>query len=143
MKVHAISESIKELLAEQNHDVTTITIRSMMNRIIALNNIVEQFVNVTNQNEEQSTELGVSNTEVLLLHQFSEYIAILDDTDFNTDLNECKLVNKELLIHVLSVTQQLKHCSLEISVRQEEDVRRQGQILKEQIEMLKILANER
>lgn len=143
MKVHAISESIKELLAEQNHDVTTITIRSMMNRIIALNNIVEQFVNVANQNEEQSTELGVSNTEVLQLHQFSEYIAILDDTDFNTDLNECKLVNKELLIHVLSVTQQLKHCSLEISVRQEEDVRRQGQILKEQIEMLKILANER
>ena len=50
-------------------------------------------------------------------------------------------MNKELLIHVLSVTQQLKHCSLEISVRQEEDVRRQGQILKEQIEMLKILAN--
>ena len=143
MKVHAISESIKELLAEQNHDVTTITIRSMMDRIIALNNIVEQFVNVTNQNEEQSTELGISNTEVLQLHQFSEYIAILDDTDFNTDLNECKLVNKELLIHVLSVTQQLKHCSLEISVRQEEDVRRQGQILKEQIEMLKILANER
>ena len=143
MNVHAISESIKELLAEQNHDVTTITIRSMMDRIIALNNIVEQFVNVTNQNEEQSTELGISNTEVLQLHQFSEYIAILDDTDFNTDLNECKLVNKELLIHVLSVTQQLKHCSLEISVRQEEDVRRQGQILKEQIEMLKILANER
>ena len=143
MNINAISESIKELLAEQNHDVTTITIRSMMDRIIALNNIVEQFVNVTNQNEEQSTELGISNTEVLQLHQFSEYIAILDDTDFNTDLNECKLVNKELLIHVLSVTQQLKHCSLEISVRQEEDVRRQGQILKEQIEMLKILANER
>ena len=143
MKVHAISESIKELLAEQNHDVTTITIRSMMNRIIALNNIVEQFVNVVNHNEAQSTELGVSNTEVLQLHQFSEYIAILDDTDFNTNLNECKLVNKELLIHVLSVTQQLKHCSLEISVRQEEDVRRQGQILKEQIEMLKLLANER
>ena len=143
MKVHAISESIKELLAEQNHDVTTITIRSMMNRIIALNNIVEQFVNVVNHNEAQSTELGVSNTEVLQLHQFSECIAILDDTDFNTTLNECKLVNKELLIHVLSVTQQLKHCSLEISVRQEEDVRRQGQILKEQIEMLKILANER
>ena len=143
MNIDAISESIKELLAEQNHDVTTITIRSMMNRIIALNNIVEQFVNVANQNEKQSTELGVSNTEVLQLHQFSEYIAILDDTDFNTDLNECKLVNKELLIHVLSVTQQLKHCSLEISVRQEEDVRRQGQILKEQFEMLKILANER
>ena len=143
MKVHAISESIKELLAEQNHDVTTITIRSMMDRIIALNNIVEQFVNVTNQNEEQSTELGISNTEVLQLHQFSEYIAILDDTDFNTDLNECKLVNKELLIHVLSVTQQLKHCSMEISVRQEQDIQRQGQILKEQIELLKILANER
>ena len=72
MNVHAISESIKELLAEQNHDVTTITIRSMMNRIIALNNIVEQFVNVVNHNEAQSTELGVSNTEVLQLHQFSE-----------------------------------------------------------------------
>ena len=143
MNINAISESIKELLAEQNHDVTTITIRSMMDRIIALNNIVEQFVNVTNQNEEQSTELGISNTEVLQLHQFSEYIAILDDTDFNTDLNECKLVNKELLIHVLSVTQQLKHCSMEISVRQEQDIQRQGQILKEQIELLKILANER
>ena len=143
MNINAISESIKELLAEQNHDVTTITIRSMMDRIIALNNIVEQFVNVTNQNEEQSTELGISNTEVLQLHQFSEYIAILDDTDFNTNLNECKLVNKELLIHVLSVTQQLKHCSMEISVRQEQDIQRQGQILKEQIELLKILANER
>lgn len=143
MNINAISESIKELLAEQNHDVNTITIRSMMDRIIALNNIVEQFVNVTNQNEEQSTELGISNTEVLQLHQFSEYIAILDDTDFNTNLNECKLVNKELLIHVLSVTQQLKHCSMEISVRQEQDIQRQGQILKEQIELLKILANER
>ena len=143
MNINAISESIKELLAEQNHDVTTITIRSMMNRIIALNSIVIQFVNVANQNEAQSTELGVSNTEVLQLHQFAEYIARLDDTDFNTNLDECKLVNKELLIHVLSVTQQLKHCSLEISVRQEEDIRRQGQILKEQIEMLKILANER
>ena len=143
MNILAISESVKQLLAEQNHDVTTITIRSMMNRIIALNNIVEQFVNEANQNEAQSTELGVSNTEVLQLHQFSECFAILDDTDFNTNLNDCKLVNKELFIHVLSVTQHLKHCSLEISVRQEEDVRRQGQILKEQFEMLKILANER
>ena len=56
MNILAISESVKQLLAEQNHDVTTITIRSMMNRIIALNNIVEQFVNVANQNEAQSTE---------------------------------------------------------------------------------------
>ena len=97
MNINAISESIKELLAEQNHDVTTITIRSMMNRIIALNSIVIQFVNVANQNEAQSTELGVSNTEVIQLHQFAEYIARLDDTDFNTNLYECKLVNRQLL----------------------------------------------
>jgi hypothetical protein len=102
MNINAISESIKELLAEQNHDVTTITIRSMMNRIIALNNIVEQFVNVVNQNEVQSTELGVSNTEVLQLHQFAEYIARLDDTDFNTNLDECKLVSRVQLIHTLN-----------------------------------------
>ena len=97
MNIHAISESIKELLAEQNHDVNNITIRSMMNRIIALNSIVIQFVNVANQNEAQSTELGVSNTEVIQLHQFAEYIARLDDTDFNTNLYECKLVNRQLL----------------------------------------------
>ena len=102
MNINAISESIKELLAEQNHDVTTITIRSMMNRIIALNDIVEQFVNVVNQNEVQSTELGVSNTEVLQLHQLAEYIARLDDTDFNTNLDECKLVSRVQLIHTLN-----------------------------------------
>lgn len=102
MNIHAISESIKELLAEQNHDVTNITIRSMMNRIIALNSIVEQFVNIANQNEAQSTELGVSNTEVLQLHQFAEYIARLDDTDFNTNLDECKLVSRVQLIHTLN-----------------------------------------
>jgi hypothetical protein len=102
MNIHAISESIKELLAEQNHDVNNITIRSMMNRIIALNSIVIQFVNVANQNEAQSTELGVSNTEVLQLHQFAEYIARLDDTDFNTNLDECKLVSRVQLIHTLN-----------------------------------------
>lgn len=101
MNINAISESIKELLAERNHDVNNITIRSMMNRIIALNSIVIQFVNVANQNEAQSTELGVSNTEVLQLHQFAEYIARLDDTDFNTNLDECKLVSRVQLIHSL------------------------------------------
>ena len=97
MKVHAISERIKELLAEQNHDVTNITIRSMMNRIIALNSIVIQFVDEANKDEALSTDLGVANNEVLQLHQFSECIAILDDTDFNTNLDECKLVNRQLL----------------------------------------------
>jgi hypothetical protein len=97
MKVHAISESIKELLAEQNHDVTNITIRSMMNRIIALNSIVIQFVDEANKDEALSTDLGVANNEVLQLHQFAECIAILDDTDFNTNLYDCKFVNRQLL----------------------------------------------
>ncbi len=86
MNIRAISESIRELLAEQNHDVTNITIRSMMNRIIALNSIVIQFVDEANKDDALSTELGVTNNEVLQLHQFSECIAILDDTDFNTNL---------------------------------------------------------
>ena len=143
MKINAISESIRDLLAEHNNDLTNITINSIRNRIHALSNIVIQFVDEANKDEKLSMDLGVTNNEVGRLNEFNECIGILDDTDFNTNLDECKLVNKELLIHVLSVTQQLKHCSLEISVRQEEDIRRQGQILKEQIEMLKILANER
>jgi hypothetical protein len=97
MNIHAISESIKELLAEENYDVTNITIRSMMDRIIALNSIVIQFVDEANKDEALSTELGVSNTEVLQLHQFAEYIARLDDTDFNTNLYDCKFVNRQLL----------------------------------------------
>jgi hypothetical protein len=97
MNINAISESIKELLAEQNHDVTNITIRSMMNRIIALNSIVIQFVDEANKDEALSTDLGVANNEVLQLHQFSECIAILDDTDFNTNLYDCKFVNRQLL----------------------------------------------
>ena len=97
MKVHAISKSIKELLDEQNHDVTNITIRSMMNRIIALNNIVIQFVDEANKDEALCNKLGVTNNEVFQLHQFNEYIGRLDDTDFNTNLDECKLVNRQLL----------------------------------------------
>ena len=107
MNVHAISESIKELLAEQNHDVTNITIRSMMNRIIALNNIVIQFVDEANKDEALSNELGVTNNEVFQLHQFSEYIGRLDDTDFNTNLDECQLVSRQLLretIHTMETT---------------------------------------
>ena len=108
MNINAISESIKELLAEQNHDVTTITIRSMMNRIIALNNIVIQFVDEANKDEKLSTDLGITNDEVFFqLHQFAEYIARLDDTDFNTNLDECKLVNRQLLretIHTMETT---------------------------------------
>ena len=71
MNINVISESIKELLAEQNHDVTNITIRSMMNRIIALNNIVIQFVDEANKDEALSNELGVTNNEVFQLHKFS------------------------------------------------------------------------
>ena len=107
MNINAISESIKELLAEQNHDVTTITIRSMMNRIIALNNIVIQFVDEANKDEALCNELRVTNNEVFQLHQFNEYIARLDDTDFNTNLDECQLVSRQLLretIHTMETT---------------------------------------
>ena len=107
MNINAISESIKELLAEQNHDVTTITIRSMMNRIIALNNIVIQFVDEANKDQAISTELGITNNEVFQLHQFNEHIGRLDDTDFNTNLDECQLVSRQLLretIHTMETT---------------------------------------
>ena len=107
MNINAISESIKELLAEQNHDVTTITIRSMMNRIIALNNIVIQFVDEANKDEALCNELGVTNNEVFQLHQFNEHIGRLDDTDFNTNLDECQLVSRQLLretIHTMETT---------------------------------------
>ena len=97
MNINVISESIKELLAEQNHDVTNITIRSMMNRIIALNNIVIQFVDEANKDEALCNKLGVTNNEVFQLHQFNEYIGRLDDTDFNTNLDECQLVSRQLL----------------------------------------------
>ena len=107
MNIRAISESIKELLAEQNHDVTNITIRSMMNRIIALNNIVIQFVDEANKDEALCNKLGVTNNEVFQLHQFNEYIGRLDDTDFNTNLDECQLVSRQLLretIHTMETT---------------------------------------
>ena len=107
MNINAISESIKELLAEQNHDVTNITIRSMMNRIIALNNIVIQFVDEANKDEALCNKLGVTNNEVFQLHQFNEYIGRLDDTDFNTNLDECQLVSRQLLretIHTMETT---------------------------------------
>jgi hypothetical protein len=97
MNINAISESIKELLAEQNHDVTNITMTSIINRINALNNIVIQFVDEANKDERLRTELGVTNNEVFQLHQFNECIRRLDDTDFNTNLDECKLVNRQLL----------------------------------------------
>ena len=107
MNINAISESIKELLAEQNHDVTNITMTSIRNRIIALNNIVIQFVDEANKDEALSNELGVTNNEVFQLHQFSEYIGRLDDTDFNTNLDECQLVSRQLLretIHTMETT---------------------------------------
>lgn len=107
MNINVISESIKELLAEQNHDVTNITIRSMMNRIIALNNIVIQFVDEANKDEALCNKLGVTNNEVFQLHQFNEYIGRLDDTDFNTNLDECQLVSRQLLretIHTMETT---------------------------------------
>ena len=97
MNINAISESIKELLAEQNHDVTNITMTSIINRINALNNIVIQFVDEANKDEAMCNELGVTNNEVFQLNQFNEYIGRLDDTDFNTNLDECKLVNRQLL----------------------------------------------
>jgi hypothetical protein len=143
MNIHAISESIKELLAEQNHDVTTITIRSMMNRIIALNSIVIQFVDEANKDEELCTDLGITNDEVGRLNQFNEYIGRLDDTDFNTNLDECKLVNKERLLLTLTELERLKEYATHLSERQESESRSQIKMLKGQIEMLKILANER
>jgi hypothetical protein len=108
MKVHTISESIKELLAEQNHDATNITIDSIRNRIVALNNIVVQFVKAANQNEALSRELGVTNTEVLQLDRFAEYIARLNDFNigFYTYLIDCKLMNKESMLNTLYEMQQ-------------------------------------
>ena len=106
MNINAISESIKELLAEQNHDVTNITITSIRNRINALNNIVIQFVDEANKDQAISTELGITNNEVFQLRQFNEYIGRLDDTDFNTNLDECKLVNKERLINIMHMLEQ-------------------------------------
>ena len=126
MNIRAISESIKELLAEQNHDVTNITIRSMMNRIIALNNIVIQFVDEANKDEALSTELGVTNNEVFQLHQFNEYIGRLDDTDFNTNLDECKLVNRQLLretIHTMETTFLMSARNNEIAQQAHEQVK--------------------
>ena len=126
MNINAISESIKELLAEQNHDVTTITIRSMMNRIIALNNIVIQFVDEANKDQAISTELGITNNEVFQLHQFNEYIARLDDTDFNTNLDECKLVNRQLLretIHTMETTFLMSARNNEIAQQAHEQVK--------------------
>jgi hypothetical protein len=129
MNIRAISESIKDLLAEQNHDVTNITIRSMMNRIIALNSIVIQFVNVANQNEAQSTELGVSNTEVLQLHKFAEYIARLDDTDFNTNLDECKLVSRVQLIHTLDEIERMGEIANSLIARDQIEINNRHQNL--------------
>ena len=126
MNINAISESIKELLAEQNHDVTTITIRSMMNRIIALNNIVIQFVDEANKDEALCNELRVTNNEVFQLHQFNEYIARLDDTDFNTNLDECKLVNRQLLretIHTMETTFLMSARNNEIAQQAHEQVK--------------------
>ena len=131
MNIHPISESIKELLAEQNHDVTTITIRSMMNRIIALNSIVIQFVDEANKDEALSTVLGVSNTEVLQLHQFAEYIARLNDLDigFYSNLNDCKLVNKERLLRTLYEMQETCAISATYNERAKEAEKRQIDVL--------------
>ena len=131
MNIRAISESIRELLADQNHDVTNITIDSIRNRIIALNNITVQFVKIANQNEALSTELGVTNTEVLQLHQFAEYIARLNDYEigFYTNLNDCKLVNKERLLHALAEIQESRSISETYSAMNQEAKRRQIEVL--------------
>ena len=131
MNVHAISENIKELLAEQNHDVTNITIDSIRNRIVALNNIVVQFVKATNQSEALRSELGVSNTEVLQLHQFADCIARLNDLDieFYTNLNDCKLVNKERLLRTLYEMQETCAISATYNERAKEAEKRQIEVL--------------
>jgi hypothetical protein len=137
MNVHAISENIKELLAEQNHDVTNITIDSIRNRIVALNNIVVQFVKAINQSEPLSTELGVSNTEVLQLHQFAECIARLNDLniEFYTNLSDCKLVNKERFLRTLYEVQETSMTSVTYIDRVQDEQRRK-------IEFINRLINE-
>ncbi len=137
MNVHTISENIKELLAEQNHDVTNITIDSIRNRIVALNNIVVQFVKAINQSEPLSTELGVSNTEVLQLHQFADCIARLNDLDieFYTNLNDCKLVNKERLLRTLYEVQETSMTSATYIDKVQDEQRRK-------IEFINRLINE-
>lgn len=129
MNIRAISESIRELLAEQNHDVTNITMTSIRNRIIALNNIVIQFVGEANKDEALSNELGVTNNEVFQLHQFNEYIGRLDDTDFNTNLDECKLVNKERLLRALAEIQEAKAITETSNAMGQEAKRRQIEVL--------------
>jgi hypothetical protein len=129
MNIRAISESIRELLAEQNHDVTNITMTSIRNRIIALNNIVIQFVGEANMDEALSNELGVTNNEVFQLHQFNEYIGRLDDTDFNTNLDECKLVNKERLLRALAEIQEAKAITETSNAMGQEAKRRQIEVL--------------
>ena len=129
MNIRAISESIRELLAEQNHDVTYITMTSIRNRIIALNNIVIQFVGEANMDEALSNELGVTNNEVFQLHQFNEYIGRLDDTDFNTNLDECKLVNKERLLRALAEIQEAKAITETSNAMGQEAKRRQIEVL--------------
>ena len=129
MNIRAISESIRVLLAEQNHDVTNITMTSIRNRIIALNNIVIQFVDEANNDEALSNELGVTNNEVFQLHQFSEYIGRLDDTDFNTNLDECKLVNKERLLRALAEIQESRAMTETSNAMGQEAKRRQIEVL--------------
>ncbi len=137
MNVHTISENIKELLAEQNHDVTNITIDSIRNRIVALNNIVVQFVKATNQSEALRSELGVSTTEVLQLHQFADCIARLNDLDieFYTNLNDCKLVNKERLLRTLYEVQETSMTSATYIDKVQDEQRRK-------IEFINRLINE-
>jgi hypothetical protein len=129
MNIHAISVSIKDLLAEQNHDVTNITMTSIRNRIDALNNIIIQFVYEANKDEALSTELGIRNNEVFQLHQFNEYIGRLDDTDFNTNLNECTLVNKERLLRTLYEMKETCETSVTYNERAKEVEKRQIEVL--------------
>ena len=129
MNIHAISVSIKDLLAEQNHDATNITMSSIRNRIDALNNIIIQFVYEANKDEALSTELGIRNNEVFQLHQFNEYIGRLDDTDFNTNLNECKLVNKERLLRTLYEMKETCETSATYNERAKEVEKRQIEVL--------------
>ena len=60
----------------------------------SLNCVSLHLICQTSKDEKLSIDLGVTNDEVGRLNEFNECIGILDDTDFNSNLDECKLVNK-------------------------------------------------
>ena len=71
----------------------------------------------------------MTNNEVFQLHQFNEYIARLDDTDFNTNLDACKLVNKERLLRALAEIQEAKAITETSNAMGQEAKRRQIEVL--------------